>query len=1564
MKRYMIILIIMALLNINLINPNVINSTNNYVSLEIPYICQTQDLPANTMGLGDPEYNNTKYGYYACGPTSTTMVLAYYNLLPPEKNDYQKMVPSSFSSYGYYVAPADPFTTSKMTYDKSRFVYSASYNKIPVYGVWGQTQSSGQEQNGSQYYGSVRIYIEQLLQRNGLSTEVVQNNNVETETFKATIKNAIDNKYAIIWHVTNHYLVCRGYYDNNDEFYYIVNDPYPKNNQRQEKVQKKFHEIPNTNQANDYVIIVKGQVDEDGFTCDKLNISPNMVHADLNKFSSLNLTTNFKVDRISGTFYDPLGNSFSSIALTETSQNNWQVNFNFNTIGYWRLNLDIEINGKLCNRQITIDVNDEYECSNCSFNFVSQYENDCTSPIPAGGNSKSSTVCLKATAINCPDGFQVQFAVANVNDVNYQNPILESTTTSSQEKTVYLSNLTNGSYHWKARIVKSDSSPCSDWSYYGNNSEIAVDFTIGDSNSCDIDITSIPNPMNCNTDGKFVALCSGYDPYTCSVTVTNDRNDLVYSSIDNSIFINGKFYIILKTYDKEGIANVSIKINGAITCSKTILLNIRCTDKPNPCKNNFRIKDIPDCIAINSSIQMTCIDDSGPINGSNTIWHISGEDKDCTIDTNTGILKTGNIQGKITIKAYYFVNQIESCFDYSDVTICGTDTDLFVDPQLMYLCVGERKQFYIKSTNGISFTDANWSSDSQCLTQVPGSPGLFEAICTGGPFKIKATVMTNAGLKEVKPATVTIVNNPIVTISPTNLTLDCNQNTQFTAITNPPGIPVTWSVEPSTIGSITSSGLFTPVQNIGDVSVSGTILAKAGTGICIGEGRAYVNIQCKQLFIEPINSEKLCQPFQLKAFLEPGHTPCNPIWEISCQPSNIGTIDSTTGWFTPYANAKGTCTVNAYYGSLKASLSTTIDCSQPPPPECINLWIPKPTPLMQPSNPNLSAFEICKCIPYQFKAYCTKSDNTGPHDVSSQGQWSISNPVAGVNIDSSGKLISAVVGTYTVVFKMGGLTAQYTVTVVDCYICPPIGMYIDCDLVFFVGRLFPINPILYTADGSTSQLPQGKTATYKISDPSVLKQNGNEFIGMKAGRTTVDIYYENLHTKTVVIINPPQNNNCSSGSIIAPPSSQVLLDPLIRPLPSYWYYKCCPIVFKAIFKDVYGKPIDCSVSRWDAIALDQSNDGTFIMNNGSFVANRSGWYIIIVNCCELTLVICIFIVDVFCLPTEPDCEFTLDKYEIRKDFSDKCCPDGNTNNNIPLDSFEELIKVTKNNDKSVVTIDSNAYWLKTEPTSFTDKYKEVKVIIDPRYFAKGSGGTCKLTFKCDNGFIRELFVTIKTKAEIYATAQAFQLKQDVLQSTPTVIKKELTDAEILQQLNLAPSSYRIASSCDSSFDMKQKYGVIPFQTWLNKGTVPNGYEGNRTFLPLKFFADLGCLNVSWDNNKKEATLEGYGKKIIIGLKEVYSYVIELNGEQPTPEPQEPINVEGLVRIINGRVMVGAKFVFDAFGASIVLKQDKRTVDIVFKPGWDYTCCISSMPILLNSALNDLIFSTKYIFVVC
>lgn len=1213
-------------------------------------------------------------------------------------------------------------------------------------------------------------------------------------------------------------------------------------------------------------MIIKGQNPGAVFDCGNLSISPSSVQAESNKYTSIDFTTNYNIDSIYGTFIDPQGNPFVSVPLSLVSDKTWKVNFTFDKIGIWKIELNITKDGGICKKVITVEVKNPNDCTNCTLDTLSQYENDCTTLIPPGGMITLKSVCLRGSVKKCPDNFQVQFEVTQVSDIFFQNAYSKLGATLSQEVSANFSNLANGQYHWRARVLKPDGTPCSAWLHYGNNVNGAPDFIIGDS-PCNMDTSNIPSQIACINIGDYSVDINGYNPQNCTITVTSDRTDVIIARNSTKQNSFGRFFVYIESVNVCGTANITISVTGCVNCTKTVAISV-----------------------------------------------------------------TGQC--------------------------CGQSSELFVDPVNATMCVGEKRQFYIKSTTGISFTDEHWSSSSPCLKEVQGKPGMFEAVCAGGPFQIFASVMTDNGKKEAKPASVTIIASPSVTITPPNITITNCDPVQFIATTNPSGLPVTWSVEPSSLGTITNNGLFTPAKNNG--TMSGLVIAKVGVGNCTDEGHANIVVNCPNydLVIEPINTIKDCNhPIQLKAYLKPGDIPCNPIWKMDCQPSDLATIDAVTGLVIPKLNAKGTCTVTATCNNLVATTTITFDCIL----DCINLWISRPTPLMPTNNPGFSANQICKCIPYQFKAFCIKSDYTGPHDVSAEGQWSIVPPVAGVTIDSNGKLISAVTGTFVVIFKRQGVTAQYAITVVDCNICPPIGIYFPCDLVFIIGIPFPIMPILYRADGSTVAQDPDKPFKYVIGDPAVIMQQGNEnkFVGLKPGRTTIDVYYESLHTKTVIIINPPSNDNCASGAIIAPPSSPVPIDPMLRPIPSYWYYRCCPIVFSSVFRDRNGRLIDCSLARWEVIALDVNNNGSFVMNNGSFVANRSGWYIIIVNCCDLTLVICIFIVDVYCEPVIP-CQLEFDKPSISKDFSDKCCPDGDTTNNTPLDRYEETVKVTKNDD-SLVTIDSNAYWLKTEPTSFTERSREIKVFIDPKYFAKGSGGTCHLIFKCGDRKI-PFPVTIKTKAEIYATVQAFQLKQKTTQTTPITLKQELTDSEIAQQLKLAPNSYRVANSCNASFDMIQKYGVIPFQMWLNKGTVPPGYDGNRTFLPLRFFADVGCLNVSWDNNKKEATIEGYGRKIVIGLKEEQTirYAFISGSTQPTPNPQEPRNVKGLVRIINGRVMVGAKFVFDEFRSTITLNtKDHATVDIIFRPGWDYPTCITQMFVNPNSILVDLISGLRY-----
>lgn len=646
MKSKVVLLLVISMIALNITPYQTHAITTEYKDLNIPFICQTEDLPANTMGLGDPENGYKQYGNYACGPTSTTMVLAYYNLLPPPKSDYIKMVDSSFPSYGYYVAPDMPFTTSAMTYDKrNRFIYSSPNVKKEVWGVWGETQVDAQEPNGTQSYRADIERIKQLLQRNGLSCEQVYNNNIETDSFKKTVKDAIDNNYAIIWHVTgnqNHYLVCRGYHESNSQFFYIINDPFPRNGQRQDGVQRLFSEIPHSGQSNDYIMIVKGQNPGAVFDCGNLNISPSSVQAESNKYTSIDFTTNYNIDSIYGTFIDPQGNPFVSVPLSLVSDKIWKVNFTFDKNGIWKIELNITKDGGICKKVITVEVKNPNDCTSCTLDILSQCENDCTTLIPPGGMITLKSVCLRGAVKKCPDNFQVQFEVTQVSDIFFQNAYSKLGTTLSQEVSVNFSNLANGQYHWRARVLKPDGTPCSAWFHYGNNVNGAPDFIIGDS-PCNMDTSNIPSQIACINIGDYSVDINGYNPQNCTITVTSDRTDVIIvrnSTKQNSF---GRFFVYIESVNVCGTANITISVAGCVNCTKTVAISV-----------------------------------------------------------------------------------IGQC--------CGQSSELFVDPQNATMCVGEKRQFYIKSTTGVSFTDEQWRTNSPCLREVQGKPGMFEAVCAGGPF--------------------------------------------------------------------------------------------------------------------------------------------------------------------------------------------------------------------------------------------------------------------------------------------------------------------------------------------------------------------------------------------------------------------------------------------------------------------------------------------------------------------------------------------------------------------------------------------------------------------------------------------------------------------------------------------------------------------------------------------------------------------------------------------------------------------------------------------------------------
>lgn len=179
------------------------------VNLNVPYIHQMWDTP------------NSFDGRWACGPTSTAMVLAYYGLLEPKPITLKK--PSAHENdYGWYVASS--FEHGGRTFDDQ-----AKTKTGAAPGLYGAIVHDGMAQGDIKVEGVHKGFLPVL---RTFFTPV--GNTVEfvaKPTWKE-VSEALDEGHPVIisGHVFGypHIIVIRGYaYDKADNvFHWIVNDPH------------------------------------------------------------------------------------------------------------------------------------------------------------------------------------------------------------------------------------------------------------------------------------------------------------------------------------------------------------------------------------------------------------------------------------------------------------------------------------------------------------------------------------------------------------------------------------------------------------------------------------------------------------------------------------------------------------------------------------------------------------------------------------------------------------------------------------------------------------------------------------------------------------------------------------------------------------------------------------------------------------------------------------------------------------------------------------------------------------------------------------------------------------------------------------------------------------------------------------------------------------------------------------------------------------------------------------------------------------------------------------------
>lgn len=237
------------------------------------------------------------------------------------------------------------------------------------------------------------------------------------------------------------------------------------------------------------------------------------------------------------------------------------------------------------------------------------------------------------------------------------------------------------------------------------------------------------------------------------------------------------------------------------------------------------------------------------------------------------------------------------------------------------------------------------------------------------------------------------ITSVVVTANPTSITTA--QTAQATAVVEGTGnfsSAVTWSVSPSSMGSITSAGVFTPATT-GTATITATSVedaTKSGSAT-VAVGAAGPTITSVTVTVNP-TTITTAQTVQATATVEGTGAYSNAVtWSVS--PAGIGTI-SSTGLFTPATTGTATITATSTEDTTKSgSAQVTVTV---PPPTITSVSV------------TMSAASITTAQTSQATATVT-----GTGAFSSGVTWSVSPSSIGT-ISSSGLFTPAATGTATI----------------------------------------------------------------------------------------------------------------------------------------------------------------------------------------------------------------------------------------------------------------------------------------------------------------------------------------------------------------------------------------------------------------------------------------------------------------------------------------------------------------------------------------------------------------------
>src|SRR6185437_8033886 len=222
------------------------------------------------------------------------------------------------------------------------------------------------------------------------------------------------------------------------------------------------------------------------------------------------------------------------------------------------------------------------------------------------------------------------------------------------------------------------------------------------------------------------------------------------------------------------------------------------------------------------------LSNSGAVSASGTMYLLNSTNQNITAQPITFSTNGAALQTTVNIPAYSVIG--------ISLPVTGNTVTVAVTPNNVQVGTGQIQQFGA-SVNGSTNQAVTWSVDGisggNATVGTIDSFGQYVAPSQTGSHTVAATSVSNPSASGSANVTVVVFQGVKLTVSPTSAALFTGAQQQFTAtITGTSNTSVIWAVDGinggnSTVGTVSSSGLYTAPASAGTHSVRATSAADA-----------------------------------------------------------------------------------------------------------------------------------------------------------------------------------------------------------------------------------------------------------------------------------------------------------------------------------------------------------------------------------------------------------------------------------------------------------------------------------------------------------------------------------------------------------------------------------------------------------------------------------------------------------------------------------------------------------------------------------------------------------------